>query len=105
MANETITTIKLSNETLKRIKLLAIEKGTTQRKVINDLLNQALDKTENKNKGKTKETENKIPEHLIANKDTYNPDPDRIMSRAGIIKTKEPFDTAKAIDEVRKREY
>ncbi|WP_409200445.1 hypothetical protein [Methanobrevibacter sp. DSM 116169] len=47
MTNETVTTIKLPNETLKKIKLLAVEKGTTQKKIINDLLNQALNKTEN----------------------------------------------------------
>lgn len=47
MTNETATTIKLPKETLKKIKLLALEKGTTQKRITNDLLNQALNKPEN----------------------------------------------------------
>jgi hypothetical protein len=46
-----------------------------------------------------------IPDHLITNKDTYDPDPERRMSFAGIIKTDKPFDTKKALDEIRRMEY
>ncbi|KZX10136.1 ribbon-helix-helix domain-containing protein [Methanobrevibacter curvatus] len=89
MKNETITTIKLPNETLKRIKLLAIEKGTTQKKVINDLLNQSLNRVENKSTGKIKAR--------IINSEMPGYDPDNkanIDDLIGIAKV----DNAKDID-------
>jgi len=52
MATEVTTTIKMPKETLIRIKSLAVEKETSQKNIINDLLNKAL-KIENK-KGKVK---------------------------------------------------
>jgi predicted DNA-binding protein len=85
MTSETVTTIKLPNETLKRIKLLAVEKGTTQKKVINDLLNQALSRTENKYTG--------IRKARVINSEMpgYNPDKKlNFNDSAGIVKVDNP---------------
>ena len=80
MKNKTITTIELPNETLKRIKILAIEKGMTQKKVINDLLNQSLNMAENKPKG--------LPKARIINSQT-----DKKLNSMGLIGIVEVDDT------------
>jgi hypothetical protein len=85
----TVKEIEIDTELLKTIKRIAKDKNTS----INDVIKQGIEKIEN---------ENKILDHLIANKDTYNPDPERIMSMAGIIKTDKPVDVAKEISESRK---
>ena len=48
---------------------------------------------------------NKIPEHLILNKDTYNPDPKRRRESAGMIKGCKPFNAVKLIREMREGGY
>lgn len=51
MSTEITTTIRMPKETLIKIKSLAVEKGTTQTKIINDLLNIAINEREKKSKG------------------------------------------------------
>ena len=46
MSKETTITIKISNEILKRIKLLAVEKGTTENEIMVELLNEELERIE-----------------------------------------------------------
>ena len=84
--------IEIDQEIFKIIKKMAKNKNTTEDELINSIL-----------KKEFFDSQNKIPEHLIANKDTYNPNHEKIMKSAGIIETKKPFDTAKAIKEVRSR--
>jgi len=86
--------IEIDTELLKRINKL-VEKENIN---INDVIKQGIEKIEN-------ETKITIPEHLIANKDTYNPDPKLTRELIGAIKTKEPVDVSKIIDEVRRMEY
>jgi len=85
----TVEKIEIDTELLKRINKISEKENTS----INNVIKQGIEKIEN---------ENKILDHLIANKDTYNPDPERIMSMAGIIKTDKPVDVAKEISESRK---
>jgi len=99
MTNETVTTIKLPNETLKKIKLLAIEKGTTQKRVINDLLNQALNKTENKSTG--------LPKARIINKEMPDYNPKRKGNLANIMgaaEVDEDIDVDKVLDNIHFKE-
>ena len=51
MKTETLTTIKIPNETLIKIKTLAVEKGTTQTDIILQFINKGLSKTKNKATG------------------------------------------------------
>ncbi|KZX14463.1 hypothetical protein [Methanobrevibacter filiformis] len=96
VANEKMkTSIVIEKNIMKKLKKIAIDKEITQNKLINEYIIKGI-KDENKNKPSMK-----IPEHLIRNKDTYNPDPDELMEMAGIIKIDKPFDTLKAIKEVR----
>jgi len=91
-------TIKIEDikpDLLKKISKIAKNEKISEEKAINEIIE----------KGIETKTKNKIPEYLIANKDTYDPDHERLMSMSGIIKTDEPFDTAKAIKEVRNMGY
>jgi len=85
--------IKIDSKIFKPISKIAKKENTTETKLINQMLESALEI-------KTKK-ENKIPDHLIMNKDTYKPDHKKTKELVGIIKTKEPFDTLKAIREIR----
>ena len=89
----TVNNIEIAPELFKRINKLAEKENTT----INDVIEKGISKIEDE-----KIT---IPDHLIANKDTYNPDPERMKRMIGIIKTDKPVDVNKIIDEVRKMEY
>jgi len=91
----TIIIGNIKDNLLKMISKIAKDGKVTEEKVINEIME----------KGIEVKTKNKIPEHLIANKDTYDPDSELTRELIGIIKTKKPFDTAKAIREVRNREY
>lgn len=86
--------ITIDSELLNKVSEIANLEGKTENKVLNELIEKAI---EDKDKIK-------IPDHLIANKNR-KPDPEKTRELIGIIKTKEPFDTAKAIDEVRRMEY
>jgi hypothetical protein len=80
---------------LKKISKIAKNEKISEEEAINEIIE----------KGISDKTKNKIPEHLILNKDTYNPDPEKSRKMIGIIKTEKPFDTAKAIREIRNMEY
>jgi len=83
----TVEKIEIDTKLLKTIKGIAKDKNTS----INDVIKQGIEKIEK---------ENKIPDHLIMNKNR-KPDPKLTEELIGSIKTKEPFDTAKAIREIR----
>ena len=83
--------IKIETEIFNKISEIAKDENTTENKIINQIL-----KKEIKNR-----TEPKIPEHLIMNKDTYKPDSEISDELIGVIETDEPFDTLKAIREIR----
>ena len=91
----TIRIEDIKPDLLKKISKIAKNEKISEEKAINEIIEEGI-------KSKTK---NKIPEHLIANKDTYDPSHESGRSMIGIIKTDEPFDTAKAIMEVRSMEY
>ncbi|OQD59139.1 hypothetical protein MBBAR_6c02510 [Methanobrevibacter arboriphilus JCM 13429 = DSM 1125] len=80
---------------LKKISKIAKNEKISEEEAINEIIE----------KGINAKTKNKIPEHLILNKDTYNPDPEKSRKMIGIIKTEKPFDTSKAIREIRNMEY
>ncbi|KZX10762.1 DUF6364 family protein [Methanobrevibacter curvatus] len=95
MQNRVKTTLSLDKDIIKSIKLVALNKDTTQTKIINEYLKQGLMNEEDINK------ENKIPEHLILNKSTYNPDHEKLMSMAGIAKNGKPFSSVELIRKMR----
>ncbi|BBL61672.1 hypothetical protein MARBORIA2_15460 [Methanobrevibacter arboriphilus] len=80
---------------LKKISKIAKNEKISEEEAINEIIK----------KGINAKIKNKIPEHLILNKDTYNPDPEKSRKMIGIIKTDKPFDTTKAIREIRNMEY
>ncbi|WP_067259449.1 hypothetical protein [Methanobrevibacter cuticularis] len=75
---------------LKSINRIAKRENKSETKVLEEVIKKGL-----------KETEPKIPEYLIANKDTYNPDPEKHAKMAGFIKNVEPFDAVKLVREMR----
>lgn len=83
--------IEIDLELFKRINKIVEKENTT----INDVIEQGIEKIEK---------ENKIPDHLIANKNR-KPNPELTKELIGAIKTKKPVDVNKIIDEVRKMEY
>jgi len=81
----------LEPQIMKTIKQIAINKGTTQTKVINDYLKEAIEREPDKNKIHLKV--------LVEN------DPDKNMDELkGIIKTSKPVSAVKLINEVRRGE-
>lgn len=80
---------------LKKISKIAKNEKITEEEAINEILE----------KGIKVKSKNKIPDHLILNKDNYNPDSKKSRKMIGIIKTDKTFDTAKAIREIRNMEY
>jgi hypothetical protein len=98
LINDEAGTIQIGNINpllFKKINKISEDEKISKEKVITDMIEDGI-------KLKTK---NKIPEHLIANKDTYDPDPERLMSMSGIIEIDEPFDATEAIREMRNRGY
>lgn len=93
MQNQVKTTLSLDADIIKSIKLVALNRGTTQTKIINEYLKQGLINEPEINK------KNEIPDYLIANKDTYNPNYNE--NNAGLIKNVKPFDAVKLIRDVR----
>ena len=93
MQTKVKTTLSLDKDIMRGIKLVALNKGWTQTKIINEYLKQGLINEPNINK------ENKIPDYLIANKDTYNPNYKE--NNAGLIKNVKPFNAVKLIRDVR----
>ncbi|KZX17202.1 hypothetical protein [Methanobrevibacter filiformis] len=89
MTTETTTTIKMPKETLIKIKTLAVEKGTTQKNIINELLNEALNRKEHENTGKIKSR--------VINHEMIGYDPDKKLNfndSVGIVEV----DNAENID-------
>ena len=89
------TKIKIEDKFLDIINNIAKRENITKTEVINDMIEKGI---ETKRK-------NKIPDHLIANKDTYDPDPKRFLESAGFIKGCKPFNAVKLVREVRSGEY
>ena len=75
---------------LKSITEIAKRENKPEAKVLEDIIKKGL-----------KDTEPEIPEHLILNKDTYNPNPEKHAKMAGFIKNVEPFDAVKLVREMR----
>lgn len=93
--DERILIENINPNLLKKISKIAKNEKISEEEAINEIIE----------KGINAKTKNKIPEHLILNKNTYNPDPEKSRKMIGIIKTDKPFDTAKAITEIRDMEY
>ncbi|MDR2623418.1 MAG: DUF6364 family protein [Methanobrevibacter sp.] len=88
MQSKNITTLMLDPKIMKTIKQIAINKGTTQTKVINDYLKEAIDREPEKNKIRLK----------ILVEDDPNKNMDELK---GIIKTDNPVNAVELINEVR----
>ena len=87
MKTETTTTIKLPNETLLKIKGLALEKRTTQSQIIKEFINKGLSKTEKEDTGKVKAR--------VINKDMSGYDPKyegSLKNIIGIVEVDKPED-------------
>lgn len=86
------TTLNLDKNIMKTIKIMALNKETTQTKVINDLLKKAI---ENEDKI------NGIPDYLIANKNKI-PDDEGLNELIGNIKVPKGFNPVESVNEIRK---
>ncbi|MGL6297556.1 MAG: DUF6364 family protein [Methanobacteriaceae archaeon] len=81
----------MQNEIMKKIKQIAINKGTTQTKIINDYLEESV--------------EREPPENKIHLKILVEDDPNKNMEKLkGIIKTSRQLNAVELITAVRKRE-
>ena len=76
----TLKQIKIRVDLLKAIEKRAKDENISEDKVFNELIEKGL-----------KDIEPNIPEHLILNKDTYKPDPEKRRKYAGIGTTDKPF--------------
>jgi len=74
---ETLTTIKIPNETLIKIKGLAVEKSTTQTDIILQFINKGLDKTEKEH--------NELPKARVINSEMPGYDPDKKFNSIDLI--------------------
>jgi anthranilate phosphoribosyltransferase len=86
------TTLNLDKNVMQTIKIMAINKETTQTKIINELLEKALEK---------ETIDSKIPNFLIANKNKKS-DRKEFEKTIGMMKAPKGFNPVKAVDEVRK---
>ncbi|MDR2544081.1 MAG: DUF6364 family protein [Methanobrevibacter sp.] len=93
--NRLRTTLNIDKDIIKSIKVIAINKKSTQTEIINEYLKKGLEEEEKKNK---------IPDYLIANKKTFNPDKSRKKELAGFIKVKNTFDAVELINDSRRGE-
>ena len=92
MATKNRTTLLIDSKIMDTIKQIAINKDTTQTKIINDYLKQGIEKEPQKNKSKIK--------FIVKPNPTKN-----IDDMIGVIKAPKGFNSVKALDEVRKGEY
>ncbi|MDR0912680.1 MAG: hypothetical protein LBM96_08810 [Methanobrevibacter sp.] len=76
---------------LKSIRRIAKRENKSEDKVLEDIIERGL-----------KSTEPQIPEHLISNKDTYNPNmtKEELNSFVGIADAPKGFDVVKAVEDV-----
>jgi len=100
LINDNTGNIRIENikpNLLKIISKIAKSEKITEEKAINEIIE----------KGIEAKRKNKIPEHLIANKDTYNPNPTKkeLNSIVGIIEAPEGFDVVEAVNDVRVRKW
>ena len=91
--------IEIDQKIFKAISKIAKDENTTENKIINQILKKEVEATEN-------ETLAEKIERLINGKTKLmnpdrKPDPELSKELIGIIKTKKPFDTLKAIREIR----
>ena len=93
----TIIIGNIKDNLLKMISKIAKDGKVTEEKVINEIME----------KGIETKTKNKIPEHLIANKDTYNSNPtkEELNSIVGIMEAPEGFNVVEAVNDVRVRKW
>jgi hypothetical protein len=91
MQTKNRTTITLDSQILETIKQIAINKGTTQTKIINDYLKECIEKEPMKNKSKIK---------VLLKRDPTQEIDDLI----GFIKTDNPFNAVELQNEVRRGE-
>jgi len=99
MKTETLTTVKIPNETLIKIKGLAVEKGTTQTDIILQFINKGLNKTKNKATG--------LPKARVINKELPYYNPNKKGSLKNIIgagKVDKDIDVDKALDNIHYKE-
>ena len=91
------TTLNLDKNIMKNIKLIAINKETTQTKVINELLEKAIEKEDNMFK--------RNPKIRTMKKSRFKNDSKKSFEDLiGSIKTEKEVDAVKLINEVRKGE-
>lgn len=88
---KTKTTINLDNNIMKIIKQIAINKETTQTKIINEYLKQGIENESDVNKANIRFIVKKNPNKNIDN-------------LIGTIKAPEGFNSVKAVQEIRKKE-
>lgn len=86
------TTLNLDKNIMQTIKIMAMNKETTQTKIINDLLEKAIEK---------ESVKSKIPKYLIANKNR-NPDRKEFKKTIGMMKASKGFNPVEAVKETRK---
>lgn len=93
-------TIKIEDinlDLLKKVFKIAKDEKISEKQAINEIIKKGI---ETKRK-------NKIPEYLIANRDTYNPNPTKkeLNSIVGIIETPKRFDVVGVVNDVRVRKW
>ncbi|KZX14235.1 hypothetical protein [Methanobrevibacter filiformis] len=76
MSTEVTTTIKMPKETLIKIKSLAVEQGTSQKNIINALLNEAL----------SRKKDTGLPKARIINHEMIGYDPDKKLNFGDCVK-------------------
>lgn len=95
MSGVKTTTVKLPTDTLIKIKAMAVEKGTTQNNIINDLINKGLKATGKNGKIKAKFINNRLPKAKNVTKEY-----DSLKDMAGIIEVDENIDVNEVIDNI-----
>jgi len=96
-----IETINIKPDLLKAVSKIAKKEGISENKALNEIIEKGI---ETKTKEKTR-TRTKIPNYLIANKDTYDPNPDRFLKSAGMIKGCKPFNAVEMVRKMRNGDY
>ncbi|MDR3063021.1 MAG: hypothetical protein LBU40_02645 [Methanobrevibacter sp.] len=92
MTSTVRTTLNLDKNIMRTIKIMAMNKETTQTKVITELLEKAIEKETLKSK---------IPKYLIANKNK-NMDREEFKKTIGMMKAPKGFNPVEAVKETRK---
>ena len=91
------TTLNLNKDIMKTIKIIALNKETTQTKVINDLLEKAIEKEDNIFK--------KNPKIKVMKKSRFEKNSNKSFDDLiGSIKTEKKVNAVKLVNEVRKGE-